>query len=85
MRIDYGIRRVATVVGIRVKNREGEKKKKRKGKEREGNKERRVEKKEGDAKLPQPPPRSRIINVRLDLAGHLVGFDSLERATIEII
>lgn len=83
MRIDYGIPRVATVVGIRVKNREREKKKERK--EREGNKGRRVEKKEGDAKLPQPPPRSRIINVRLNLAGHLVGFDSLERATIEII
>lgn len=34
---------------------------------------------------PPPPPRFRIINVRLDLAGHLIGFDSLERAMIEII
>lgn len=83
MRIDYGIPRVATVVGIRVKNREREKERRgRKGKEIKGDG---WKKKEGDAKLPQPLPRSGIINVRLDLAGHLVGFDSLERATIEII
>lgn len=41
---------------------------------------------EREEKLPPPPPpRFRIINVRLDLAGHLIGFDSLERAMIEII
>lgn len=40
---------------------------------------------EGKKLLP-PPSRFRIINVRLNLSlGHLVGFDSLERATIEII
>lgn len=82
MRIDYGIPRVATVVGIRVKKREEKERRGRKGKEIKGDG---WKKKEGDAKLPQPPPRSGIINVRLDLAGHLVGFDSLERATIEII
>lgn len=82
MRIDYGIPRVATVVEIRVKKREEKERRGRKGKEIKGDG---WKKKEGDAKLPQPPPRSGIINVRLDLAGHLVGFDSLERATIEII
>ena len=59
----------------------GRKTRKKKKKERG----KRTEVKMGGNERGETPPRFRIINARLDLAGHLVGFDSLERAMIEII